>query len=53
MRKDEKIVLTTQYLVDNVLGAIAEAKFNMRSKRRTTLRYFIDELKAIFDRGNY
>ncbi len=52
-KKDEKLILTTQYLLDNVLGAISEAKFSMKSKNKTGLRSLIEELKGIWRRGNY
>lgn len=54
MKKDEKLLLMNQYLLDNVLGPISEAKFNMRlSKKEQTLKNFISELKGIYNRGNY
>ena len=52
-RKDEKLILTTQYLFDNVLGAISEAKFNMKRKNTQGLQALISELKEIYNRGNY
>lgn len=39
---DEKLVLTTQYLLDNVLWAISEARFNMKNKGKIGLRPLID-----------
>ena len=44
------MVLTTQYLLDNVLGAISEARFNMKTKGTEGLAGLINELKAIYDR---
>lgn len=46
-------MLTTQYLMDNVLVAVSEAKFKMKSKGKESLGDFIDELKSIWIRGNY
>ena len=31
LKKDDKVVLTTQYLMDNVLVAVSEARFKMKS----------------------
>ena len=51
--KDEKMILTTQYLLDKVLGAVSEARFNMKTKGTEGLRPLIDELKGIYSKGNY
>lgn len=53
IKKDDKMVITTQYLLDSVLGAISEAKFNIKTKGKSSIRALIDELKDIYARGNY
>ena len=47
-KKDDRLVLTTQYLLDNVLTAVSEAKFNMKVKNESGLKPLISELKAIW-----
>ena len=52
-KKDEKLILTTQYIVDNVLGAVSEARFNMKTKGTKDLTSLIGELKAIYEKANF
>ena len=52
-KKDDKLILTTQYLMDNVLGAISEARFNMKRKNTSGLKSLIKELKTIYEKGCY
>jgi hypothetical protein len=52
-KNDDKLILTTQYLLDNVLGAISEARYIMKTKGKESLRSLIEELKEIYARGNY
>ena len=52
-KKDDKLILTTQYLVDNVLGAVSEARFSMKLKGNKDLASLINELKKIYERGNF
>lgn len=46
-------MLLNQYLLDNVLLPISEAKFALKRQKKTpTLSNFIRELKAILNRNN-
>jgi hypothetical protein len=46
-------VLLNQYLLDNVLLPISEAKFALKNQKKApTLSNFIGELKAILNKNN-
>lgn len=53
IKRDDKMIVTTQYLLDNVLGAISEAKFNMKRQGKSSLRSLIDELKNIYSKNDF
>lgn len=55
-KKDDKLILTTQYLMDNVLGAVSEARLQLKMRtqgNKPTLKQMIEQLKKIYARGNY
>lgn len=46
IKKDEELIALNQYLLDNVLTYVAEAKFRLKmNKKELNLSHLIEELK--------